>query len=134
MPKAAVKKHLQMVISGLVGGWAFDVNEDSIYQQNLPLFHFSGLLNSCMAMGRGAQLILTPKFSASGAVEAMKKHNSTHMTYIGEVIRFINQVPEKDDDKGRDAAFFCNRCNIFISKIPLLGRSLEFLTYIHIPE
>ena len=102
LPKAAVKKHIQMVLSGFVGGWAFDVNEDSIYQQNLPLFHFSGLLNSCMAMGRGAQLILTPKFSASGSVEVMKKYKSTHMTYIGEVIRFINQVPEKDDDKDRD--------------------------------
>ena len=134
MPKAAVKKHLQMVISGLVGGWAFDVNEDSIYQQNLPLFHFSGLLNSCMAMGRGAQLILTPKFSASGAVEAMKKHNSTHMTYIGEVIRFINQVPEKADDKVRDAPFFATDTTFLCQKIPLLGRSLEFFTYVHIPE
>ena len=98
-----------MVLSGLVGGWAFDVNEDSIYQQNLPLFHFSGLLNSCLALGRGAQLILTPKFSASGSVEVMKKYKSTHMTYIGEVIRFINQVPERDDDKDWDSAIRIHR-------------------------
>ena len=67
-------------------------------QMDLPLFHFSGNLNCHMAMACGSQVIISPKFSASKAVETLKKYQSTHMVYIGETLRFINNVPEKSDD------------------------------------
>lgn len=59
---------------------------------DLPLFHFSGSLNCQMALGSGAQIIVSEKFSASKAVDTLKKYQSTHMVYIGETLRFINQV------------------------------------------
>ena len=45
-----------------------------------------------MALGSGAQIIVSEKFSASKAVDTLKKYQSTHMVYIGETLRFINQV------------------------------------------
>ena len=66
---------------------------------DLPLFHFSGNLNCQMALGSGAEVILSKKFSAKKAVETFKKYKTTHLVYIGETLRFITQVPEAADDK-----------------------------------
>lgn len=99
LPKAAIKTQLQTAISAAVGGHLFNLHDDSRLQMDLPLFHFSGSLNCQMALGSGAQIIVSEKFSASKAVDTLKKYQSTHMVYIGETLRFINQVAEKSDDK-----------------------------------
>ena len=92
MPKAAVKNQLQMCVTAMVAPKMLNLNDDSRLQMDLPLFHFSGNLNCQTGLGAGSQLIISKKFSASKAVETLKKYQSTHMVYIGETLRFINQV------------------------------------------
>ena len=97
MPKAAIKKHLQLAISGDVSSWVFDMNNETIFQQNLPLFHFSGLLNSCNTLANGGKLLLAPKFSASGAIELMKKHRRTRdLKEMCHRLRYLNQIDSYD--------------------------------------
>ena len=51
-----------------------------------------------MTLGAGSRLLLCPKFSARECIKNLKTHKATHMSYIGEIIRFINAVPEEEDD------------------------------------
>jgi len=81
-----------MAVAAMAGPEIFNVNDNAKFQTDLPLFHFNASLNCQMALGSGAQIIVSKHFSASKAVETFKKYQSTHMNYIGETLRFINQV------------------------------------------
>ena len=100
LPKAAIKKHMQPCLTGYIANWTYDFDEnDSLMLLTLPLFHFSGLLHTCIPFGTGGKMLLEPKFSASRSVQLMKDYPVSHFIYIGELIRYINDVPPRPDDK-----------------------------------
>ena len=59
---------------------------------DLPLFHFSGMINCNMSLGSGGAVIISERFSASKAVETLKKYQCTHMVYIGETLRLWMRI------------------------------------------
>jgi len=101
LPKAAVKKHFQPALSAHAGRIFYGYTENDMMQNDLPLFHFSGLLNSIVAMSNGSKVCLSSKFSPAKAVETFtKKYPITHMMYIGETIRYINNTKPTASDMG----------------------------------
>ena len=100
LPKAAIKKHMQPCLTGYIADWTYSyVENESLMLLSLPLFHFSGLLHTCIPFGTGGKLLLEPKFSVRKSIQLMKEYPVSHFIYIGELIRYINQVPEQPDDK-----------------------------------
>ena len=100
LPKAAVKKHMQPCLTGYIADWTYNfVENESLMLLTLPLFHFSGLLHTTIPFGTGGKMLLEPKFSATRSIHLMKEYPVSHFIYIGELIRYINQVPEESSDK-----------------------------------
>lgn len=100
LPKAAVKKHFQPTLSCHAGRVFYGYNDEKMLQNDLPLFHFSGLLNCIVAMSNGSKVCLSSKFSPSEAVKTFtQNYPITHMMYIGETIRYINNTEPKTTDQ-----------------------------------
>jgi acyl-CoA synthetase (AMP-forming)/AMP-acid ligase II len=71
--------------------------EDTVYSV-LPLQHAMGinLLAGCLWLG--ATLALRRKFSAVAFLDDIRKFNASVAGYIGEIPRYVYNMPEKSDD------------------------------------
>ncbi|XP_032089286.1 very long-chain acyl-CoA synthetase isoform X1 [Thamnophis elegans] len=99
LPKAAVITHLRILLACSLVILSGVTSEDIIYTV-LPLYHSSALLvgvNGCIL--QGATLVLRSKFSASQFWDDCRKYKVTVIQYIGEVLRYLCHVPEKDNDR-----------------------------------
>lgn len=66
----------------------------------LPLYHATGgLCGVGAALNHGGSVIVLNQFSASGFWDEARKHKATMFTYVGEVCRFLINVPPRLDDK-----------------------------------
>ncbi|XP_063305068.1 long-chain fatty acid transport protein 2 [Pelobates fuscus] len=98
LPKAAFISHNRMLLAtGL-----FDIcrirQRDIIYTP-LPLYHSSAMMigiGGCIS--KGCTVVLRQKFSASQFWDDCRKYNVTVIQYIGEVLRYLCNVPKRDDD------------------------------------
>lgn len=98
LPKAAVITHERALIACTLVIACRIKSEDIIYTA-LPLYHSAALLigvNGCIM--QGATLALRSKFSASQFWDDCRKYNVTVIQYIGEVLRYLCNVPKKDND------------------------------------
>ncbi|XP_058485811.1 long-chain fatty acid transport protein 2-like [Solea solea] len=76
------------------------VRSDDIIYLYLPLYHSSGLLMGlCGAINEGITIILRRKFSASNFWNDCRKHNVTVIQYIGEIMRYLCNSPQRDNDR-----------------------------------
>ncbi|OCT69556.1 solute carrier family 27 member 3 isoform X1 [Xenopus laevis] len=74
---------------------------DDIIYMSLPLYHMSGaLLGIGGCIGVGASLVLKEKFSASQFWSDCHKHNVTIFQYIGELCRYLTNLPPSDNETG----------------------------------
>ncbi|XP_029430938.1 very long-chain acyl-CoA synthetase [Rhinatrema bivittatum] len=99
LPKAAVVNHKRLflgcgllVVSGVT-------SEDVIYIP-LPLYHSAALMigvHGCI--NQGATCVLRQKFSASQFWDDCRKYNVTVIQYIGEVLRYLCNIPKRDNDR-----------------------------------
>ncbi|MEE6503212.1 hypothetical protein FKM82_004770 [Ascaphus truei] len=98
LPKAAVINHSRLLNS--CGLFALcNVSSRDIIYSPLPLYHSSALIigiHGCI--GKGATVVLREKFSASQFWEDCRKYNVTVVLYIGETLRYLCNVPKKEDD------------------------------------
>ncbi|XP_039261209.2 long-chain fatty acid transport protein 2-like [Styela clava] len=98
-PKAAIISHYRAWMGAKVFGFARVTFEDVVYT-TLPLYHGSaaifGLLGS---LEIGCTLVLRKKFSASVFWDDCRKYNVTVIQYIGEMLRYVCNQPEKLNDK-----------------------------------
>ncbi|KAL8197269.1 UNVERIFIED_CONTAM: hypothetical protein K2H54_018394 [Gekko kuhli] len=98
LPKAAVITHERTLLAcGLI--IASGVTSEDIIYTALPLYHSAALLigvHGCIM--QGATLALRSKFSASQFWDDCRKYNVTVIQYIGEVLRYLCNVPKKDND------------------------------------
>lgn len=99
LPKAAVITHHRLLMgSGLFN--TAGVNSNDIIYTPLPLYHSAGFMigvNGCIL--KGATIVLRQKFSASQFWDDCRKYNVTVIQYIGELIRYLCNVPKKDNDR-----------------------------------
>nr|XP_056721653.1 long-chain fatty acid transport protein 2 [Euleptes europaea] len=99
LPKAALITHERTLLAcGLIT--ASGVTSEDIIYTALPLYHSAALLvgvNGCIM--QGATLALRSKFSATQFWDDCRKYNVTVIQYIGEVLRYLCNVPSKDNDR-----------------------------------
>ncbi|XP_016065643.1 PREDICTED: very long-chain acyl-CoA synthetase, partial [Miniopterus natalensis] len=99
LPKAAkISHHRLWNGTGLMS--VARIKKDDIIYTTLPLYHSSALLigvNGCIAAG--ATLVLRNKFSASQFWDDCRKYNVTVIQYIGELLRYLCNTPQKPNDR-----------------------------------
>jgi carnitine-CoA ligase len=66
---------------------------------SLPLFHINAPAYSVMgSLACGAGLVLRPRFSASGFLDAARRHGATEFNAIGAMLEILMRQPERPDD------------------------------------
>ncbi len=66
---------------------------------SLPLFHINAPAYSVMgSLACGAGLVLLPRFSASGFLDAARRHGATEFNAIGAMLEILMRQPERGDD------------------------------------
>uniref|UniRef100_A0A4W3K3Q5 long-chain-fatty-acid--CoA ligase n=1 Tax=Callorhinchus milii TaxID=7868 RepID=A0A4W3K3Q5_CALMI len=99
LPKAAIIKHSR-ALRGCTILRLLNISADDVVYLTLPLYHSSGsLIGICGAIQIGATIVLRRKFSSSQFWDDCRKYNVTVIQYIGEVIRYLCNVPKKDNDR-----------------------------------
>ncbi|XP_028678427.1 long-chain fatty acid transport protein 2-like [Erpetoichthys calabaricus] len=99
LPKAAIINHARLWLGACVLG-SIGVNSKDVVYVNLPMYHSAGfMLGFNGATAEGATVILRRKFSASQFWDDCRKYNVTVIQYIGEVLRYLCNVPKKDNDR-----------------------------------
>uniref|UniRef100_A0A8D1HC93 long-chain-fatty-acid--CoA ligase n=1 Tax=Sus scrofa TaxID=9823 RepID=A0A8D1HC93_PIG len=99
LPKAAMINHLR-IWYGTGLAIASGVKEDDVLYTTLPLYHSAALmvgLHGCIVSG--ATLVLRTKFSASHFWDDCRKYKVTVIQYIGELLRYLCNSPQKPNDR-----------------------------------
>ena len=66
---------------------------------SLPLFHINAPIYSVLgSLACGAGLILLPRFSASGFIDAARRHGATEFNAIGAMLEILMRQPERRGD------------------------------------
>jgi carnitine-CoA ligase len=66
---------------------------------SLPLFHINAPAYSVMgSLACGAGLVLLPSFSASGFLDAARRHGATEFNAIGAMLEILMRQPPRPDD------------------------------------
>jgi carnitine-CoA ligase len=66
---------------------------------SLPLFHINAPIYSALgSLACGAGLVLLPRFSASGFIDAARRHGATEFNAIGAMLEILMRQPERPDD------------------------------------
>ncbi|KAM7414783.1 hypothetical protein PAMA_019546 [Pampus argenteus] len=99
LPKAALVTHERVWAASFLQA-ACGVTPEDIFYINLPLYHSAGfLIGLAGAIERGMTIVLRRKFSASQFWEDCRKYDVTVMQYIGETMRYLCNMPQKDNEK-----------------------------------
>uniref|UniRef100_A0A8D1C2H9 long-chain-fatty-acid--CoA ligase n=2 Tax=Sus scrofa TaxID=9823 RepID=A0A8D1C2H9_PIG len=99
LPKAAMINHLR-IWYGTGLAIASGVKEDDVLYTTLPLYHSAALMvgvHGCIVSG--ATLVLRTKFSASHFWDDCRKYKVTVIQYIGELLRYLCNSPQKPNDR-----------------------------------
>ncbi|EDM67243.1 MAG: long-chain-acyl-CoA synthetase [Moritella sp.] len=101
LPKAAKMSHHRWFKSMAGMGMAsLRLTADDVLYLSLPLYHNNALTVSLSAVfGNAATLALSEKFSSSRFWDEIRAHKATAFTYIGELCRYLLNVPAQDNDK-----------------------------------
>lgn len=97
LPKASVMTHYRWLaaMAGM-GGLALGIRRKEVFYCCLPLYHNNALTvawGSVLSMG--ATLALDRKFSASQFWERVRHYDATAFCYIGELLRYLLNVPDR---------------------------------------
>ena len=77
---------------------------------SLPLFHINAPAYSVLgSLACGAGLVLLPRFSASGFLDAARRHGATEFNAIGAMLEILMRQPERPDDADNAAASLLHR-------------------------
>ncbi len=101
LPKASVMSHYRW-LSGMagVGQGSLRLKPEDIFYCCLPLYHNNALTVSWgAALGSGATLALSRKFSASRFWDEIRDYNATAFCYIGELCRYLLNRPATSNDR-----------------------------------
>ncbi|XP_012657237.1 very long-chain acyl-CoA synthetase [Otolemur garnettii] len=99
LPKAAVINH-HRIWYGTGLAIATRIKADDVIYVTLPLYHSAALLiglHGCILTG--CTLALRAKFSASQFWDDCRKYNVTIIQYIGELLRYLCNSPQKPNDR-----------------------------------
>ncbi len=79
--------------------WWMELRPDDRLMTSLPLFHVNAPTYSMLgSVAAGASLALLPRFSASGFIDAARRHGATEFNAIGAMLEILMRQPERPDD------------------------------------
>ena len=100
LPKAAVMSNRRYLMSADMSGIAgLKTKPGNRIYLCLPLYHATGLLLGVgSALTTGASMYVRRRFSASAFRSDIRDNHCTHMVYIGELCRYLTNIPEETGD------------------------------------
>lgn len=105
LPKPAILSHERVIQMSNVLSFCGRTADDVVYNV-LPLYHSMGLVLGVLGcLQLGATCVLAPKFSASRYWAECRQHGVTVILYVGEVLRYLCNVPGQPEDKKHTVRF-----------------------------
>ena len=97
--KLVMQTHRAYAMAGEGFPWWLDLSSDDVLMTALPLFHLNAPAYSMMgSLACGAGLVLLERFSASGFIDAARRHGATEFNAIGAMVEILMRQPERPDD------------------------------------
>ncbi|XP_050693749.1 long-chain fatty acid transport protein 4-like isoform X1 [Eriocheir sinensis] len=100
LPKAAIIKHSRAFFAAAgMGGMIGLISTDILYDP-LPLYHTAGgIIGAGQTLFSGIPSVIRRKFSATQYWSDCIKYGCTAGQYIGEICRYLLNMPERPEDK-----------------------------------
>jgi crotonobetaine/carnitine-CoA ligase len=118
--KLVAQTHRAYVMAGEGFPYWMGLSSTDRLMTSLPLFHINAQAYSTLgSLACGAGLILLPRFSASGFLDAARRHGATEFNAIGAMLEILMRQPRHADD----AANPLRLC--YTGPAPERGRQLE---------
>jgi crotonobetaine/carnitine-CoA ligase len=97
--KLVTQTHLAYVMAGEGFPHWMRLTSDDRLMTSLPLFHINALAYSVLgSVAARAGLVLLPRFSAGGFLDAARRYRATEFNAIGAMLEILMRLPERPDD------------------------------------
>ncbi len=97
--KLVMQTHRAYAMAGEGFPFWMELTADDRLMTTLPLFHVNAPAYSVMgSLASGAGLVLVERFSASGFLDAARRHEATEFNAIGAMLEILMRQPERADD------------------------------------
>jgi carnitine-CoA ligase len=97
--KLVMQTHRAYAMAGEGFPFWMELTADDRLMTTLPLFHVNAPAYSVMgSLARGAGLVLVERFSASGFLDAARRHEATEFNAIGAMLEILMRQAERPDD------------------------------------
>jgi len=97
--KLVMQTHRAYAMAGEGFPWWLDLSPDDVLMTALPLFHLNAPAYSLLgSLAGGCGLVLLDRFSASGFLDAARRHGATEFNAIGAMVEILMRQPERPDD------------------------------------
>ena len=97
--KLVMQTHRAYVMAGEGFPYWMELTAQDRLMTSLPLFHINAPAYSMMgSLSCGAGLILLPRFSASGFLDAARRHGATEFNAIGAMLEILMRQPVRPGD------------------------------------
>ncbi|HEY3906478.1 MAG TPA: AMP-binding protein [Streptosporangiaceae bacterium] len=97
--KLVMQTHRAYAMAGEGFPYWMELDSSDRLMTSLPLFHINAPIYSVLgSLACGAGLVLLPKFSASGFIDAARRHGATEFNAIGAMLEILMRQPERPDD------------------------------------
>ena len=97
--KLVIQTHRAYAMAGEGFPFWMELTAADRLMTSLPLFHINAPAYSVMgSLACGAGLVLLPRFSASGFLDAARRHGATEFNAIGAMLEILMRQPPRPDD------------------------------------
>jgi crotonobetaine/carnitine-CoA ligase len=97
--KLVAQTHRAYVMAGEGFPYWLQLSSADRLMTSLPLFHINAQAYSALgSLACGAGLVLLPRFSASGFLDAARRHSATEFNAIGAMLEILMRQPRRPDD------------------------------------
>jgi carnitine-CoA ligase len=97
--KLVMQTHRGYAMAGEGFPFWMELTAADILMTSLPLFHINAPAYSVLgSLACGAGLVLLPRFSASGFLDAARRYGATEFNAIGAMLEILMRQPEQPDD------------------------------------
>jgi crotonobetaine/carnitine-CoA ligase len=97
--KLVAQTHRAYVLAGEGFPYWMGLTSTDRIMTSLPLFHINAQAYSVLgSLSCGAGLVLLPRFSASGFLDAARRHGATEFNAIGAMLEILMRRPHRADD------------------------------------
>lgn len=101
--KLVMQTHRAYAMAGVGFPYWMELTPGDRLMTSLPLFHINAPAYSVLgSLAVGAGLVLLPRFSASGFLDAARRHGATEFNAIGAMLEILMRQPVRPDDGETD--------------------------------